>query len=314
MPNVAPHVPNEAIDMPRLLNLALSVIAGAMLTASAAEAQRGDRVRAKLRVADSAVTQIVKTRDGSTFVGRIVAIDSTSIRFVASVGTISIPVSDVEDVREVSAADLRNGQYWFPNPNATRLLFAPTGRMLEAGEGYFSDYEVLFPGFAYGVTDRISLGGGMSLIPGISPSEQLFYFTPKVGLVAGERVNVAAGALVAAVPFNDDAGDVGAFGILYAVGTIGGPNGSLTGGLGYGYADDGFADRPVVMLGAEQRLSRRTAFVTENYVLPGGTDPVVSYALRFMGEKLALDLGFVNVLGEAAIFPGFPYVGFVFNF
>ena len=40
--------------------------------------------------------------------------------------------------------------------------------------------------------------------------------------------------------------------------------------------------------------------------------PLLADALRFMGEQLALDLGFVNVAREAFL-PGAPFVGFVFN-
>ena len=32
--------------------------------------------------------------------------------------------------------------------------------MLKKGEGYFSDYELFFPGIAYGVTDNVTIGGG----------------------------------------------------------------------------------------------------------------------------------------------------------
>jgi hypothetical protein len=42
------------------------------------------------------------------------------------------------------------------DPNYSRLLFAPTGRPLKKGDGYFSDYEVLFPGLAVGLTDHVS--------------------------------------------------------------------------------------------------------------------------------------------------------------
>ena len=104
----------------------------------------------------------------------------------------------------------------------------------------------------------------------------------------------------------------------------------MTGGLGYGYVDGHFASRPIVMLGGESRLSRRVAFVSENYgfwhtedrficapscqtVSRTVGDAVVSYGLRFMGEKLSTDFAFGNSL-KNAIFPGIPYLAFAVKF
>lgn len=314
---------HDAVAVRLLVLLAASLTCLAAAAAPRAAAAQGApaarasaRVLRKLQGVDSTQTVTVRTRDGSALVGRVLAVQGDTLRFSAGVGTVAIPLGDVEDVLAMSrAAGPRAGgaqAYWFRNPNATRLLFAPTGRMLERGDGYFSDYYVVLPGFAYGVTDELTLGGGMSLIPGLNGS-QVFYFTPKVGLYQSPNTNLAAGALVAAYP-GGDGEESHTFGILYGVGTLGGPDGSVTAGLGYGYADGELGDKPAVLLGAEKRLSRRTALVTENYVLPGVDDPLISYGLRFFGEQSSLDLGFVNVLGEDAIFPGIPYVGFVFNF
>jgi hypothetical protein len=103
-------------------------------------------------------------------------------------------------------------------------------------------------------------------------------------------------------------------GIVYGVGTYGTDDNSFTAGLGYGYADKQMADKPMVMLGGEYRLSRRTAFVTENWIFPGIDQPVVSAGIRFFGEGMCFDLALVNVIGEGAVAPGIPYADFVINF
>ncbi len=56
------------------------------------------------------------------------------------------------------------------------------------------------------------------------------------------------------------------------------------------------------------------ALVSENWIFPGVDVPVVSYGFRFFGEKMAVDLALFNVLDDDAIFPGIPYVDFVWNF
>ena len=47
------------------------------------------------------------------------------------------------------------------------MFFAPTARTLEHGKGYVADYYLFFPIVAYGVTDRITVAGGMSILPAV---------------------------------------------------------------------------------------------------------------------------------------------------
>ena len=60
-------------------------------------------------------------------------------------------------------------------------MFAPSGRPLRKGDGYFSDHYVIFPGFAYGVTDNLSVSGGVSIVPGLGLDEQVLYLSSSVG-------------------------------------------------------------------------------------------------------------------------------------
>jgi hypothetical protein len=177
--------------------------------------------------------------------------------------------------------------------------------MLKKGEGYFADYELFFPGFAYGVTDNISVGGGVSLFP-TGLDEQVYYFTPKVGMSLGDQIHVSAGLLLAGTK-----GGTG--GIGYGAGTFGNGDASVTAGVGYGFAGGEIESKPLAMLGGEKRISRRVALVTENYLLPRSEDNLVySFGLRFIGEKLTTDLALFNVAGSGII--GLPYVDFVFRF
>jgi hypothetical protein len=204
---------------------------------------------------------------------------------------------------------MKDGEYWFPNPNSTRLFFAPSGRMLDQGEGYVSDYEVFFPGFAVGVTNHVSIGGGMSLFPA-GLDEQVYYLAPKIGGEVRENVNLALGALILG-----GLGTESTAGIMYGVGTFGPPDASLTAGLGYGFAGTTVAKNPVIMLGGEFRVSKRIGLVTENYIIPNTEyiNPLYSYGVRLMGEKLTVDLALFNASGSDTPI-GLPYVDFVFRF
>jgi hypothetical protein len=272
-------------------------------------AQTHPDIRSKLHVSDSTQLQVLSLRDGSTLIGRISAVGADSLTVDASVGTFSLAIASVTGVQYVSADRMKGGEYWFPNPNSTRLFFAPSGRMLERGDGYVSDYEVFFPGVAYGLTDNVSIGGGVSLIPA-GLDQELFYITPKIGGEVHENVNLAVGALVVGgIP------DEATVGIVYGVGTFGPPDASITAGLGYGFAGTTIARNPVAMLGGELRVARRVSLVSENYVIvdSNSANPLFSYGVRFMGEKITVDLALFNASGAGAGI-GFPFVDFVFKF
>lgn len=276
------------------------------------------------------ITHVLKTREGSTLLGRLVADSGDTVRFETSLGMLAIPRANVADLKPVRANEVRDGQYWFPDPNRTRLFFAPTGRMLGSGEGYYSNTYLFLQNFAGGASDRVTLGGGFSLLPTGDMSEQVYYFTPKVGIYNTERDNVAVGSILAWVPTDDGK----PFGVLYGVATHGGADGSVTGGLGYGFYGSDMSSRPVAMLGGARRVSQRLALITENYgmvyddtELDCFTGPCTTtkhhrlgvlsmYGVRFLGEKLSVDLALANVTTHDAhwIFPGVPYVAFAVKF
>jgi len=269
-----------------------------------AGAQAPTDVRARLSVPDSAHTQILTLVDGSKIFGRVESVSADSVTFLTQAGRLQLAIGQIKDVKTVSA-DPNAREDWFPNPNATRLFFAPTGQMLKQGEGYFSDYELFFPGIAYGVTDNITLGGGVSLFPA-AIEDQIYYVTPKIGVSVNDRVHVATGALIIGT-------SEGTGGILYGVGTFGDGNGSVTIGGGYGFAGGKIQSKPVGMVGGELRVASRLALVTENYLLPVSENNLLySFGLRFMGENITTDLALANVSGSDII--GIPYVDFVIRF
>jgi hypothetical protein len=275
---------------------------------------------------DTVIRQIIHTRDGSTLIGRVVGEDSVSVRFETSGGVLTLARSAVQSIETVKASAIHDGEYWFPDPNRTRLFFGPTGRMLDRGEGYYQNTYLVLQNFVGGINDYVTMGGGFSLIPGVDPTHWLYYVTPKVGVYRSEGLNIAVGGLAGFVPN----ADINGFGVAYGAVTKGGPDGSITAGVGVGYAGSTIASKPVFLLGGEQRVSRRIALLTENYLYVGRTvgsectinncsnayhyqlDGVASYGLRFLGEKLSVDLAFFNVLnpGTDKIFPGIPYISF----
>jgi hypothetical protein len=300
-----------------LLTLTLALAAASLAGPRGARAQQ-QRAARDTAGTDSTQMYVLRTRDGSLFVGRLVRATVDSVYFVSAGGPITVPRFTVLELRRLGHGAMRGGVYWAPNPNDTRLFLAPTGRMLERGEGYFSDTYLLLLLFAGGLTNRVTLGAGFSIVPSDNFIENnVYYVTPKIGIVQGAKFNLAAGAFVGFLGSElSGNADVGSFGVLYGVATLGSPDGSVTFGSGLGYWGGDFADRPILMLGGERRITRRASLVTENYALPGESDVVVSYGVRFFGEKLSVDLAFWNAIGSNTdtVFPGVPYVAFAVKF
>jgi hypothetical protein len=273
------------------------------------QALETSHIKGTLRIPDSLHVQMIKTTDGSTFIGRITEIKEYAVMFESDIGEIEIATLKIKEITEIPAAYIKEGAYWFPNPNDTRLFFAPTARNLKAGSGYFADYMLFFPMVAVGVTDNITIAGGMSLIPFIPVPDQLFYFTPKVGFEVND-ISLATGILMAGLPGEDEP----MVGILYGVGTLGNADNNITGGFGYGFVDWDFADKPFLMLGGQYRMAKRVSLVSENWLLPGLEEPLISGGLRFFGETLSVDLALVMPVGAGGDWPVIPYIDFVVRF
>jgi hypothetical protein len=214
------------------------------------------------------------------------------------------------------------------DPNYSRLMFAPTGRPLRKGDGYFSDYELLFPGVAYGLNDHVSLAGGVSTIPGLGFGEQLTYFSPKIGFNLSDRAAFSVGGLLAGTGGHGDLANVG---VVFGVGTFGDADKSLTLGFGVGKqfgGDDDYYDydyrrdddseaMPIVMVGGQVRLSDSIALVSENWLFLRDVrlnEQPFGVAIRFFGDRLSADVGMIligEVLDEGL---PIPWLSFSYHF
>jgi hypothetical protein len=223
----------------------------------------------------------------------------------------------LEEPAEAATAATEPSAEGREDPNHTRLMFAPTGRPLRRGEGYFSDHELAFPGFAVGLTDNFSLAGGVSMVPGLGLGEQLTYISPKLGWQLSDRAAVSVGALVVGAGGFDNGAAVG---VGFAVGTFGSRDASLTVGLGAAREldNDHGETAPIVVLGGQVRLSDSVALVSESWLRVGGgarfSEQPFGLAVRFFGERLSADVGVVligDVLDEG--FP-VPWVSVSYHF
>lgn len=282
----------------------IAVALASLLVAASCAAQ----IKGELRVADSNEVQVVELNDGTSLRGRIVDVRETTVQFESKMCEVELLIADIVAVRTVMKSSIREGQIWFENPHATRLLISPTAYTLKSGEGYFQSTYIFFAGGAVGMTDNISLAAGLSLFPGAE--NQLFYIAPKVGLPISDKVQLAFGGAWMSVT-----GASSSFGSLYGVATVGSRDQNFTVGVNQGFGDGEFADAPVCVLGYQGRFTRRVALVSENYWAPKEENGILSFGFRFFNESLAADLGFWRPIdAEFEGFPFIPYVDFVVTF
>jgi hypothetical protein len=311
-PSILIHI-FQSMNLPmmlvrRTLLAAAALLACAFARPDAAAAQSTDTTAA----AADAVYEI-RLRDGSVLVGRIVADAGATLTVQTQAGlTLTLQREQVVSITPRTGRVV-DGQIWPEDPHATRLFFAPTGRAIPKGEGYFGVYELFFPFVSYGLTDRFTISAGTPIIPDYIG--QIFYLAPKYEIVRTARANAAIGVLALFAPEEELDGSAG---LIYGVSTFGSPDNSLTVGATLPFTastdDSDLGNEPIFMIGGESRLGLHTKFLSENYFVPGESGTLVSGGLRFFGERLSADFGVGLALGGNDAACCLPLVNFVYSF
>jgi hypothetical protein len=259
----------------------------------------------------------IKGGAGLTYVGTIIERNDKEIILLTEGKTkVHIPIETIQDIRSIPSSHFHDGEYWFPNPNETRYLYAPSAFNLKKGEGYYQNTYLFINTFNYGITDNFSMGLGFEFIStfaslGASDFDPIYFLTPKYSMQVAENVRIGVGVLYGKI-----SDDIGGFGVGYGLVTYGNPEHNATLGLGFGFFDGEFSSDPVITISGMTRLSRRISLVTENWFFPADVyRGVISYGIRFFGETMSVDLALINNEDFSEVFPiGIPYVDFVVKF
>ncbi len=260
----------------------------------------------------------IELNDGNVLNGRIIERKANVLVFKTdNLGVIDIPTNNIKKITEINEANMKNGEYWFPNPNSSRYFFGPSGISLKKGEGYYQNIYLAYNSVSYGLTDYFTIGGGVFLpIAAFITPKVSFNITPKFYLGAGTLLGIGPGNTV--------------IGVAYGIATYGTLEHNITLGSGFGFYDDTFQEKPIITLAAMTRVSRKIALVTENWMVPysnyeyiNGQEVVstkyyglVSYGIRLMSEKnYSFDFAFINSQDIVEVFfIGIPYIDFVLRF
>ncbi|QDA60400.1 hypothetical protein [Hymenobacter jejuensis] len=184
-------------------------------------------------------TYSVELYTGTSFIGMLITRRLTELDFqTKDLGRVTVQKANIKSMQPLTSGQAGKG--WEPVGNGTRIFFAPTARSLRKGEGYVQDIDIIFLGANYGITDNISIGALVPVVPGVGLN--VFALTPKVGFSVTDKVKAAAGVLFAS-------GFGGSGGIAYGVGTYGTADSNATLGVGYLFAEGDIESSPVILVG-----------------------------------------------------------------
>jgi hypothetical protein len=268
---------------------------------------------------DSTSIWMIETTDGNEFTGTLLHEDSTGVILQTAIyGELHIPSAHMKKRKEIRSDLLVGGEYWFGNPHATRYFFGPNGLGLKKGEGYYQNTWIFLNQVNYGITNYLSLGGGILPLFLIAGSPTPVMVTPKLSVpVVRDKLNLGAGLLFAHV-----LGDGSSFGIAYGATTIGSRESNLTLGAGWGFsAYDSqwdWSDRVTLMLSGMTRVGKKTYLLTENYYLSLGAGEsfgIIMLGGRSVQKRLAIDYGLVLPVGtDLGEFIAIPWLSITLPF
>ncbi len=251
----------------------------------------------------------VVTNDGNIFIGILVSENDQEIVIdTEHLGRLTIQRSNIKNMQEVDPNRIKDGEYWHENPQSTRYLFSTNAFGLRKGEGYYQNTWVFFNNVNFGVTDNLSLGGGLIPTFLFGTGSIPVWLMPKLSIpIANESLNIAAGGLFGGILGEDNTG----LGLVYGTATVGNRDNNLSLGLGYGYADGSWADIPLININGMYRFSKNMFFISENYFVTsdGETLGLISVALRWAPKNFSVDFGLIRPTDLGGEFIGVPWLG-----
>ena len=256
----------------------------------------------------------IRTQSNQTYKGELLGEDEKEMRIKDSNGIeTKIPKDQIRKI-EIDEITLTGGdKMWIQTPNRTRYLLTPSGYSLRKKEAYYQNTYFFLHNFYYGLTDRITLGGGIETFS-FFMGRPIFFIMPKVSFPISKNWNAAAGVLYINMLGRNESFGRG-LGITYGVLTYGSENTNITGGLGYGFVDKEWSKSPMATLSGTVRLSNRVALVSENWIIPDGNKEqyFISYGVRFMWRRIAFDIAIVQspTLFDTDVLFGIPFLDLV---
>jgi hypothetical protein len=279
----------------------------AILTVSFAQfAHAQDQDQEQQTTIKPVTVQIEKT-DRTILKGKLLGVEKDSALF-RDINNQEYRIS-MKEIRNIDYVDtLRRSNKWYGSPNTIRYFLTPTGHTLKKKEIMLESTYIFITTCHYGLTDRVTIGGGGDLSSG-----SLFLMNAKVNILDKPKHKFSAGVNYYRFPqdsaFYDES--IENIGMVYGASTWGNNDNHFTIGAGYMYIAKGFLP-PILTASGTLRLFKHLALVTENWFFfvgeRTGAPVLVSLGLRYISKRSTLDLAYYT--DHTAIEKGAPYIAF----
>lgn len=254
----------------------------------------------------------VETVGGTLFNGTLREATDLTLTFeTRELGLVTIQRVNMRQLMTQTPEQVRHGFDYVGN--GTRMFIAPTARNLHRGEGYAQNINVFLLGVNYGLTDNVSVGLLVPVIPVVGIP--FVVVTPKVSVPVTDKLHLGVGVLYGVA--TGVGGGSGSAGVGFGLATYGSADTNVSFGLGYGAGNGDVSSSPVAMLGANVRVSRLFSLVNETYVATASAnDGVIGLAgLRYATPRFSASLGalYYAVRRDSGLYPAYLDVALRFG-
>ncbi|MGQ9629139.1 MAG: hypothetical protein ACUVXI_02345 [bacterium] len=269
-----------------LLALGLVSVAWAQVGSPGEQPQLADLIGGLIRV---------ETVGGGSFQGTLLTVAEDRIEILAADGQIlQISRKAIRSYQRISPDAGERALY--QDSASNRLMVMPTAFAMAPGEFHVADQEIIVVTSSYGLTENITLWGGISIPGALLSARFVSTFGDSFGLSAGS---------FAGVQWIGGPGPLSGLLMPYALSSWGEPNNNLTVGAGVPFSfgpPRGFDTLGAVgAIGGKSVLTSTTALVTENWVIWGKRSDehwdsiplsaILGLAFRIAGSRFSWDIG-----------------------
>lgn len=235
---------------------------------------------------------LITLMNGTALQGKIISRKEKEIIVqTAHIGNVTVDISKIKSIKPITAANFRDGRYWFKTRVDAHYFLAPSAIPLQRGEAFYQNTMGIYNSFEVGIAKNFSCFGGVIL-------PTAYFLAPHFSFRLGKGIHAGMGILGADITGPSYAG------AGYGQITFGNRASHLSVGGGYGFVKAQrfffshkyeWLEMGLLSVSGMKRFTPRYAIVTENWFSPGEGIKVFSGGLRMMGEKSTWDFGLTGI-------------------
>lgn len=277
---------------------------------------------------DSSTVFIVMKKDGSAFRGKFISRRAQEVDLLTELtGKVTVQLKEIRELKRAeTGTSVKKGQFWFKSPAHYEYFATPSAIGIRKGEIYYHNSMLISHSVQAGITDHVSLGGGIFLL-GV-------YLNPRATFKINSNLYGGAG-LYYFQTFIDNKYEGFNAAVSYGQLTWGTHDFQITGGIGMDVfntnSGTAFSQQPIFTASGLVRIGRKFALVTDNWIAPIRRSrrlygsplqnlPVeylnfISWGCRLLRERYALGFGFIQYKDfEKYTAVGIPYIDCIIKF